>query len=317
MKTLEDWLRLCGVAMLGSLAVGCTESGPRVGGAGTGHLTVLLTDAPFPVDEVASVDVFVVRIDARLAEADEAEAAEAPDANDNTDPASGWLTVAEPNASYDLLKLQNGTTVNLGQATLPTGTYNGFRLILDTDKSSVTLKDGTVLDGNARPGIKWPSAGHSGLKIKLDQPISLVEDGTVLVIDFDLSRSFVMRGNTISKNGLLFKPVIKATARDLTGSLSGTVRAGTETGDLVAGATVEVLKPGTTLDDADAANVLQTTLTNDQGAYRFAFVLPGTYSLRAKPPAALTGFGPVLKEGIEVKTGTELGGTLLILPAKT
>ena len=34
-------------------------------GAETGHLTVQLTDAPFPYQDVARVDVWVVRIDAR------------------------------------------------------------------------------------------------------------------------------------------------------------------------------------------------------------------------------------------------------------
>jgi hypothetical protein len=32
-----------------------------------------------------------------------------------------------------------------------------------------------------------------------------------MVLDFDVGNSFVMRGNSLAQNGLLFKPVVKAT----------------------------------------------------------------------------------------------------------
>src|SRR5918911_219523 len=195
-------------ALAGTLALSaCGDSSAP----SSGTLTLRLTDAPFPYDSVARADVFVVRIDAKMADADSADASGA-EPTTNEDPSKGWVTLATPNQSVNLLDLQNGTTTNLGQATLPTGTYRGFRLILDTDRSSVTLKDGTVLTGNAIPGIKWPSAGETGVKIKLDQPITLVAQGTVMVIDFDLGASFVLRGSTIGDKGLLFKPVIRGVA---------------------------------------------------------------------------------------------------------
>jgi hypothetical protein len=36
---------------------------------------------------------------------------------------------------------------------------------------------------------------------------------STVLIDFDLENSFVMRGNSISQNGLLFKPVVKASRK--------------------------------------------------------------------------------------------------------
>src|SRR5688500_18958503 len=119
-------------ALVATLA--CTDSS----GSSMGLLSVRLTDAPFPFSEVASVDVFVTRIDAKKA---------APDAGDVEGPnGGGWTTIATPNASYNLLDLANGVTTNLGAAMLPTGTYRGFRLVLDTDRSSITLKDGSTPD---------------------------------------------------------------------------------------------------------------------------------------------------------------------------
>ncbi len=87
-------------------------------------------------------------------------------------------------------------------------------------KSSVTLTDGS------HPTVMWPSAAQTGIKINLDQPISVTQDSSVMVLDFDVGRSFVMRGNSISQNGLLFKPVIRAVATQLTGSVAGSVRGG-------------------------------------------------------------------------------------------
>ncbi len=38
-------------------------------------------------------------------------------------------------------------------------------------------------------------------------------DTTPVLLDFNVGSSFVMRGNSISPNGLLFEPVIQATIR--------------------------------------------------------------------------------------------------------
>jgi len=175
---MNKTIRRFAALVIGTFALAaCSDSS----GTGTGMLTVRLTDAPFPFSEVARVDVFVVRVDARTAATTDAQAADA--ANHG-----GWTTVAEPNAWINLLQLRGGQTTNLGATTLATGNYNGFRLILDTDQSSITLKDGT------KPPIFFPSAAQTGIKINLDQPIQLTENGSVMTLDFDIGRSFVMRG---------------------------------------------------------------------------------------------------------------------------
>jgi hypothetical protein len=185
----------------------CGASSDAAAPAGTGRLQVLLTDAPFPFDSVKSVDVFVVRVDARVADASDSEAADGADAENH----GGWITVAEPNASVDLLALRDGKTSLLGDAALANGTYEALRLIIDTDKSTVTLQDGTVLGASGSPGIKFPSAGKVGLKIQLAHGITVKDGTTKILVDFDVGQSFVLRGNSLAQLGLLFKPVIKAT----------------------------------------------------------------------------------------------------------
>jgi hypothetical protein len=281
----------------------------------TGTLSVALTDAPFPYDQVSRADVWVVRIDAKRADASDADVAEnvSDDESANTDPSRDWVTVAEPNASIDLLELQHGNVTNLGQVTLPTGRYKGFRLILDTQKSSVTLADGTVLTGASTPGIAWPSAGRTGVKIVLTKPIEVVEGGSLMVVDFDLGNSFVLRGNTIQENGLLFKPVIRATATEGTGSISGTVKSGGTTPAAVTGASVQVLQPGTLIGDTDPTKVVATTTTDATGAYKAAFLLPGSYALRVYPPTG-SSLSPALVASVAVTSGQDTGGTDVTLP---
>ena len=76
-------------------------------------------------------------------------------------------------------------------------------------------KDGTVLTAKSSPSIKFPSAGKSGIKVILTDDIVVDEGATTeVLLDFDAEESFVLRGNTIMQNGLLFKPVIKATIHD-------------------------------------------------------------------------------------------------------
>jgi len=290
-------LRLFALIALGTLGIAACNSDST--GAGNGLLTVRMTDAPFPFSDVARVDVFVVRVDARSSEPTDAEATDETNTN-------GWTTVATPNASINLLDLGDGKTTNLGATTLATGTYNGFRLIIDPGKSSLTLKDGT------QPAIKFPSAGHSGIKVNLSAPIQLTENGSVMTLDFDVGSSFVMRGND-ARNGFIFKPVIRAVAEDITGRVSGSVHANSATGAAVAGATVEVLTAGSLLADSDPTHVVRSTSTDTNGNFRIAFLLPGTYVLRATPPTA-SGFKPaLLAGGLTITTGTEVQNQIIVV----
>ncbi len=291
-------------AVLGSLlGVAAITACSDTTGSSTGKLTVKMTDAPFPFAEVSRVDMFVVRIDARTTSASDAETTDAS--------SSGWTTIASPNTAINLLSLQGGVTTNLGTASLATGNYNAFRLILDTQKSTITLKDGTVLTGGS--GIVFPSAAQTGIKINLDAPIQVTQDSSVMILDFDVGSSFVMRGNSIRNNGLLFKPVIRAVATELTGSLTGSVRSASATGPAVAGATVDVLKDGTALTDTVAANVVASTSSDASGNFRFSFLLPGAYEVRATPPAA-SGFKPaLLTDGVTITSGATVADKVIVV----
>lgn len=301
---MSKTIRLLAAFAISTFALAaCSDSS----GTGTGLLTVRLTDAPFPFDDVARVDVYVIRVDAKTAATTAADAADEADHN-------GWTTITDaPIGLINLLELNNGKTINLGAAILTTGNYRSFRLILDTDQSTITLKDDPT-----NPPIFFPSAGQTGIKVILDEPIQLTEDGTAMTLDFDIGRSFVMRGNTAA-NGFNFKPVIRAVAEDISatlGSVTGSVHAN-NTAAVVPGATVEVLKPGSLLDDSDLNNVVQTTTTDADGNFRILFLVPNPvgspYVLRATPPTA-SGFMPaLLTGGLTITAGIETANQIIVV----
>jgi hypothetical protein len=196
-----------------TIAIACAGEGSVA--PGQTKVAVRLTDAPFPFDSVKSVDVFVVRIDARQQAADSTEAAQNVSA-DSSASRGGWTTIASPNRLIDIAALRDDTT-SLGTATLQSGSWSALRMIIDPAQSSVTLKNGTKLTTGtgAGSGIVFPSAAKTGIKINLAGNTTLAPgDSTSLVVDFDLDNSFVMRGNSIERNGLLFKPVVKAVYKD-------------------------------------------------------------------------------------------------------
>lgn len=269
-----------------TFAAACSDSTPSgVGAEGSGTVVVKLTDAPFLTDSVKSVDIFVVRVDARSSDADSASA----DKNLSSDSASsnGWKTLATPNASYNLLALQNGITATLGQASVAAGTYNGLRLIIDPNKSSVTLKNGTKLTNTSSPNVTFPSAAQSGIKIILSQPVTVSSGGTTsLLIDFDVNNSFVLRGNAIHNNGLLFKPTIKATVTN-TATTNANVRLINATGSAL-----NFMQNGTAL--SGGSNIAFGAASSCSSVSATGAALSITQAGSTTP---LTGFTPTLTAG--------------------
>jgi hypothetical protein len=123
-----------------------------------------------------------------------------------------------------------------------------------------------------------------------------------MVLDFDLGRSFILRGNSIQSNGLLFRPVIRAAAREASGALAGSVTCD-DAG--VGQASVEVLAAGTAVDDADPTRIVATTATDADGAFSVELLEPAHYAVRAtRPDAAAPGCGRAALAGdVEVRSG--------------
>jgi hypothetical protein len=194
------------------VTVGCSRKLNTAPESDTGTIAVRLTDAPFLVETAQSVDVFVVRVDARLAKADSASADTG--VPDDSAGMGGWTTIATPNASINLLAFQYGIWTPLGNARIPAGSYKGFRLVIDPSRSSLTMNDGQLLTSTSKPSVSFPSAARSGIKVNFTRPVVVAaNDTTTILIDFAVEESFVLRGATVATHGLHFKPVLRGTVR--------------------------------------------------------------------------------------------------------
>jgi hypothetical protein len=234
----------------GAGAGGGGGTGGGGGGAGPAAATfrVLLTDAPS--DQLDSAVIYISQV---YLQGD-----------------SGRTVVSDSAMSFDLLVLANGVTAELADSVIPTGEYQQLRLIVDSARA-VLKAPLTFRDGSTTASMKVPSGSTSGLKVKFGGPIVVDSGEVVVVIDFDVSRSFVFQGPPWAPKSVSLKPVINGTYRDVAGSISGTVTPGDSRAQLFA------IRNGTDT----ARTTFADTLT---GAYTLQFMPPGTWTVVATAP---------------------------------
>ncbi|HET9040603.1 MAG TPA: DUF4382 domain-containing protein [Gemmatimonadales bacterium] len=297
------------IALLASLA-GCGDGGHQAP-TGEGATRVLLTDAPFPFDRVRRVDVFVVSVSASLGA--------------DTSVAGTFVTLATPNRTIELLALQNGVTDELGALALPEGVITAVRLVIDTDRSSITLKDGTLLTGSSSPGIAWQSsAGRPVLNALIHEHIDVPAAGGTVVIDFDVGKAFLTPQEldpASTDQGFIFSPVLHAADGTKTGAIAGVVQSD---GEPVPDASLR-LYLGKAADPENTWSVLATAHSDGNGAFKVSYVtrsaywagLPGqatsTYIVAVDPPSAL-GAGRRLVPDVTVTAGQETSLGTIVLP---
>ncbi len=245
---------------------------------GTGTLSVQLTDAPFPTDLVAEANVTVYKVEARLVDGDDSDDMnddsssddDSTDDDSSDDESSPYITLMEEEMDVNLLELTNGLTQQLAEIDVPAGSYDLIRVYVKG--VNVVLTDGTVYD------LKVPSGDASGIKVFVDPAITVVGGLSAdLLLDFDVSRSFVAKGNmdtAAGLNGFNFKPVIKASNMSTAGTLAGNVSTlEEETPVALEGAQISVF----------AADTLNTTsFTDVDGNYAVLGLEAGMYEVVAE-----------------------------------
>src|SRR5688500_8756878 len=141
---------------------GDTSTGP-----GQGRMQVNLTDNHGPFDQV-NIVVTGVRVHRA-----------------GTDSTEGWVWISEDSASYNLLALQNGVNVTLGNVALSTGAYDQIRLHIGEGST-------VVVDGVTYP-LEIPSGMESGLKLMGAWSVR-TNQTLELTLDFDAERSIIQTG---------------------------------------------------------------------------------------------------------------------------
>jgi hypothetical protein len=285
------WWQMGALGALVALGAACNDA---TSGEGS-RVSIQLTDAPGAAFAAATVDVGVIQL-----------------IPEDGDP----IAVTEDAGEFDLLHLQDGVTATLASSDVPAGRYLQMRLVVRgasvTLADGRTFADGSAsrelfVPSGAQSGIKinlfgtdWTmgmaDSGLSGSLTghpdrgrvrdgrrgmgsnQLDRRtgVEMVPGETIIVLDFDVHRNFVLTGPRDAPTGVIFKPLIRAVVRDVAGSVAGSVV--DAAGQPVSGAMVRAtLVESPVLEELQTAEA--TTLTADDGTYRIWFLAPGVYTV--------------------------------------
>jgi hypothetical protein len=213
--------RLLSIALLGGLAVvwACSNGNPTGASMqkGQGAIAMQLIDGPPALDSIASVNIFVVRVDARLKTADSTAADSGVEGNGDTSArdhvnrdSTAWVTIASPNKLINVLALQGSDTAFLGSAVVDTAKFRALRLIIDPAQSNIVLKNGTVLTATSTPSVDFFSHGRHGILVDLDNDADVHAGATTTItLDFRLGESISLRGGSIGHDGLVLNAVVR------------------------------------------------------------------------------------------------------------
>ena len=241
------------IISFGLIFTGCTKT-PQ---GNMGNLKIKVTDDPFKINIVESATVTINKIELRKA-------------GTNDDNENKFIVLSEEPVTFDLFKLRNGVTEEMINLSIPEGNFDMIRLFVS--EAGLKIKDQT---NNFR--LKIPGGSQTGIKIFISPGLRVAGGLTSeLLLDFDLSRSFVMQGNLNNGNkvhGFIFKPVIRAANISNSGRLEGIVS--NELNELLTDAEVWIKN--------DTARI-STSFTDTTGKYVMIGIPAGAYSLYAYKP---------------------------------
>lgn len=219
------------ILSIGLFAIGCSDDESSGNSGDTATLELRLTDGPADYEEI-NLDVQAVEI---IVEGEN-------------------INFPIPNPGvYNILELNNGIDVLLGNAPIPVGDVSQIRLILGDDN---TIR----VNGELHP-LDTPSAQQSGLKVNVHYNF---EPGMVyhVWLDFDAGKSIVERGN--GTYGL--KPVVRAYTDLTNGMIEGHVL------PIEALTTVYAIQ--------NVQDTIAVAIPEPTGYFRFSGMEEGTYNLK-------------------------------------
>lgn len=250
---------LAGLVLISAWLVSCSDNDQLA------KLEVRLTDGPGDFQEV-NIDIQDVQIHVNEGEQ-----------------STGWQSLEINKGVYNLLKLTNGLDTLLGSIELPAGRVSQIRLVLGNNN--------TIKVDNQVSDLKVPSGQQSGLKLNVQT--TLTEGITYsILLDFDVARSIVKRGNS----PYIVKPVIRAITEATSGAIEGTV-------------TIAEAKPAVyAIHESDTVG---TTFANELGKFMIKGVPAGTYKVSFQPA---TGYLIEDIDGVVVTTGvvTSVGAVTVV-----
>lgn len=221
--------------ILAIFVIGCSDTVEPT--TGQGQLVMKMVDSPGAYEQV---NIVVQKVEVHAA---------------GSDSTSGWLTLNENAATYDLLKLRNGASAVLGSGSLDAGHYTQIRLILGTG-SNVVINGSTFQ-------LDVSSGAQTGVKLNHEFDI---QAGQVysLLLDFNAQNSIILTGTGQYK----LKPVIRVVPTVISGTISGVINP-------------DSVK--TTITATNGADTVSTISDSTNGNFKLMALLAGTYDLTFSP----------------------------------
>ena len=254
MKLLSNLKLALGGVAVATLAA-CGGGG---GGGESGTLKLALTDAPSCGYDSVNVTIEKVRVH---------------QSGTASDTDGGWSEIVlSPALRVDLLALQNGALAELGQVTLPTGSYNQMRLVLaDNNGASSPANWVKLTSDQSVVELKTPSGQQSGVKAKQFNVDIAANQLANFVIDFDACKSVVTTGS----GKYILKPQLSVIPRYVSGVAGFVAPALATTGF-------------TSLSLQQGGVVVKATTPASTGAFLLRPVAPGSYTLVMTAPNRTT-----------------------------
>jgi hypothetical protein len=304
-------LRRLAAVTAGAVMLATSACGDSPMATQNGRLTLLLTDAPGDFKK-AVVTVSEIYLQG----------------------AGGRVVLLDQPVTTDLLTLANSTAELVKDATVPAGSYQELRFVvtggyIEVDNgggassiyASAPNYAGLPAGAQVTGELQMPSFAQSGIKVKLpgDGGVTLGSEQKVVLVDFDVSRSF---GRAAGNSGRwVMSPVLEATEFSASGSAVARVRLASPAPTLptVNGKALALDDLSAVLTNAAGARetVALTDADND-GVFegRFRYVAPGAFQMDLSGP---TGVALTTTEtrptAVTVASSAEAGATFTVTGA--
>jgi hypothetical protein len=269
------------------MVMACSDGGESISPEGSTTVALLLTDAPGDHVDNVWIDIGEISLQGTGGK----QVLFTPDEGESL----GLVNLAE--LDDETLSLAEGVVV-------PEGSYGQMRFVVNAavleaggkfySMNGAVPPEGDLESFEADGDLMCPSCSQSGLKVLLPHnDLPLAGEQTVVVLDFDIARSF---GRAAGGSGKwVMSPIIVATELGFSGGTSGTV-------SLAEGVSIPECPTGTerdlsvfavtatarTLVDENGDPVVYTTHPDPGGSITFDFLVPDTYDVGFATPVEVT-----------------------------
>ncbi|MCP9766377.1 DUF4382 domain-containing protein [Lacihabitans sp. LS3-19] len=259
-----------------------------------GNLSLSITDAPIDQNEIsgAFVTISEIKIDGKT-----------------------YTGFTGPK-TINILALQNGNTLNLGQGGVAAGSYSTLTLVLDAEKDETGNAPGCFLTktNGAKEQLEISGNGKTEIDLK-PKNFTVTENGnTEIIMDFDLRKSIKSKNNDYSFVSLgELKSAVRAENKAQTGKITGKIENYSAVkSDVIVyvykkgqfNSTSEINGQGSS--DIKFANAITSAKVDANGNFTLAFLPTGNYEIHCEKPDKSASLGLGINTLLDINSAIDL-----------